>query len=127
MKVLEGLFYTKDHEWIKVDGDKAYLGITDYAQKALGNLVYIELPEIDTELNAGDTFGTLESVKAASDSFIPVDGTILEINDSVVDDPSLVNQDAYENWLICFKILNESQLDGLMQAGEYKEFCSKED
>jgi glycine cleavage system H protein len=126
MKVVKGLHYTKEHEWLRVEGEKAYLGITDYAQHALGDIVYIELPEVDTEFNAGDSFGTIESVKAASDSYIPVDGKILEINEAVVDDPALVNADAFENWMICFEMSDASQLNELMDAEEYEAFCSKE-
>lgn len=126
MKVLNGLYYTKEHEWLKIEGEKAYLGITDFAQHSLGDIVYIELPEVDTEFNAGDSFGTIESVKAASDSYIPVDGKILEINEAIEDDPALVNTDAFENWMICFEITDSSQLNALMNAQEYEDFCSKE-
>lgn len=126
MKVLEGLFYTKEHEWLKVEGNEAYLGITDFAQHALGNIVYVELPEVDTEFSSGETFGAVESVKAASDVFIPVDARITEVNEALVDEPELVNKDAYENWMIKFELLNKSQLEDLMQAGEYEDFCSKE-
>lgn len=126
MKVLNGLYYTKEHEWLKVEGDTAYLGITDFAQHALGDIVYIELPETDTQFNAGDSFGTIESVKAASDSYIPVDGRIIEVNEAVVDDPAIVNADAFENWMIKLEITDPSQLNGLMNDKEYTEFCSKE-
>jgi glycine cleavage system H protein len=126
MKVLEGLFYTKEHEWLKVEGNEAYLGITDFAQHALGNIVYVELPEVDIEFNSGETFGAVESVKAASDVFIPVDAKITEVNEALVDEPELVNKDAYENWMIKFELLDKSQLEDLMQAGEYEDFCSKE-
>lgn len=126
MKVLNGLYYTKEHEWLKVEGETAYLGITDFAQHALGDIVYIELPETDTQFNAGDSFGTIESVKAASDSYIPVDGRIIEVNEAVVDDPAIVNADAFENWMIKLEITDPSQLNGLMNDKEYTEFCSKE-
>lgn len=126
MKVIEGLLYTNEHEWIKVDGNEAYLGITDYAQDALGSIVFVELPEVDAELSAGDTFGTVESVKAASDIYIPVDGKITEVNDILADSPELLNEDPYENWMIHFEISDSSQLDKLMQAKDYEAFCSKE-
>lgn len=126
MKVLKNLFYTKEHEWVKVEGEKAYIGITDFAQHALGSIVYVELPEVDSEFSEGDTFGTIESVKAASDVFIPIDGKVIEINDSIVDNPELVNEDAFENWMICVEILNKSQLDGLMSADTYEKFCNEE-
>jgi glycine cleavage system H protein len=123
MNVLKDLLYTKDHEWVKVEGDKAYVGITDYAQHALGDIVFVELAEVDTELSAGDSFGAIESVKAASDSYIPVSGTVIEVNEAVVDDPSLLNQDAYENWMVCISIKDKSELDELMTAEQYEAHC----
>ncbi|MGB9678819.1 MAG: glycine cleavage system protein GcvH [Thermoanaerobacteraceae bacterium] len=126
MKVLEGLYYSKDHEWVKVENDKAYIGITDYAQHSLGNIVYIELPEVGTELSAEDVLGVAESVKAASDVYIPVDGKVLEVNNSIVDDPSLVNTDPYENWMVLVELKDKSQLDSLMTKEQYEEFISKE-
>ena len=126
MKTVEGLFYSKDHEWVKVDGDKAYIGITDFAQHALGSIVYVELPEVDTELSADDTFGAVESVKAASDLFTPIDGTVVEINEALEDNPELVNEDAFKNWMIVVEILDKSQLENLLSAKDYEEFCNKE-
>jgi glycine cleavage system H protein len=123
MNVLKDLLYTKDHEWIKVEGEKAYIGITDYAQHALGDIVFVELTEVDTELNAGDSFGAIESVKAASDSYIPVSGTVVEVNEAIVDDPSLLNQDAYANWMIAIALSNKSELDELMNAEQYEAHC----
>lgn len=123
MNVLKELLYTKDHEWIKVEGDKAYIGITDYAQHALGDIVFVELQEVGTELSAGDSFGAIESVKAASDSYIPVSGEIVEVNEAVVDDPSLLNQDAYANWMICINLSNKAELDELMNAEQYEAHC----
>jgi glycine cleavage system H protein len=126
MKVLKELLYTKEHEWIRVEGEKAYIGITDFAQHALGSIVYVELPEVDSEVSEGDTFGTIESVKAASDVFMPIDGKILEVNEAIVDNPELVNEDAFENWMVCAEILNNSQLQGLMSADSYEKFCNEE-
>lgn len=126
MKVVEGLLYTNEHEWVKVDGSEAYLGITDFAQHALGDIVFVELPEVDTEFSTGDAFGTVESVKAASDVYIPVAGKITEANDVIVDSPELLNDDPYENWMIRFEITDNSELNKLMQAKEYEDFCSKE-
>jgi glycine cleavage system H protein len=123
MNVLKNLLYTEDHEWIKVEGEKAYIGITDYAQHSLGDIVFVELPELDAEFNAGEAFGTVESVKAASDTYIPVSGTVIEINEAVVDDPSLLNQDAYENWMICINLKDKSELDKLMNAAQYEAQC----
>ncbi|AIS51447.1 glycine cleavage system H protein GcvH [Thermoanaerobacter kivui] len=126
MKVLEGLYYSKDHEWVKVEGDKAYVGITDYAQHSLGNIVYIELPEVGAELSAGDVLGVVESVKAASDVYIPVNGKVIDVNTSIIDDPSLVNNDPYENWMILVELKDKSQLDNLMTAEKYKKFLDEE-
>lgn len=126
MKVLENLMYTKDHEWVKVDGDKAYIGITDYAQDALGDIVYVELPEVDDELTKNETFGTIESVKAASDSFAPVSGTVIEVNEELEDTPDALNADPYENWILCVKLSEKSELEELMNAEDYKKFVSEE-
>lgn len=126
MRILENLFYTKEHEWLEVNGNKVYIGITDYAQKSLGDIVFIELPEIDIEFSAGDSFGVIESVKAAADLYIPVDGNIIKINDAIVDDPALVNESAYDNWMIYIELKDKTQLEVLMNAEEYRKFCSKE-
>lgn len=126
MKVLKNLLYTKEHEWVKVSGGKAYIGITDFAQHALGDIVFVELPEADTEISEGDALGVVESVKAASDIYMPIDGKVLEANEAIVDDPALVNEDAYENWMILVEIMNKAQLEDLMTAEEYEDFCSKE-
>lgn len=127
MKVLENLFYTEDHDWVKVEGDTAFIGITDFAQHALGDIVYVELPEVDSEFSQGDTFGVIESVKAAADIHIAVGGKIIEINENISDDPALLNQDAYENWMIKIELSDKSELDNLMKSEEYEEFCSKEE
>jgi len=126
MEVLEGLYYSKDHEWVKVEGDKAYIGITDYAQHSLGNIVYVELPEVGAELSAGDVLGVVESVKAAADVYTPVDGKVLEVNNAIVDDPSLVNNDPYGSWMALVELKDKSQLDNLMTAEEYKKFLDEE-
>ena len=125
MKEIGGILYSKDHEWVKVEGSKAYVGITDYAQKALGDIVYVELPEIDDEFESGDSFGVVESVKAASDLFLPVSGRIIEINEDLEDSPELVNEDAFKNWLVLVEMSDESQLETLMNGEEYKSFCIK--
>ena len=123
MNLLKDLLYTKNHEWIKVEGEKAYVGITDFAQHALGDIVFVELSEVDAELSAGDSFGAIESVKAASDSYIPVSGTIVEVNEAVIDDPSLLNQDAYANWMVAIALSNKSELDELLSAEQYEALC----
>ena len=119
-KVLEGLFYSKSHEYVKVEGDEAYIGITDYAQKQLGNIVYVDLPEVDDEVAADEEFGAVESVKAASDLNSPVSGTVVEVNEKLEDKPELINQDAFANWIIKVKLSDKSELDGLMDAEAYK-------
>ncbi|MCM0648021.1 glycine cleavage system protein GcvH [Clostridium swellfunianum] len=127
MKVLKDLLYSKEHEWVKVKGKKAYIGITDYAQHALGSIVYVELPEVEAEFSAGEVFGAVESVKAASDMFTPVSGTVLEVNDAVVDDPALVNENAFENWMIIIEMSDKSELEDLLTSEEYEDFCDKEE
>lgn len=123
MKTLEGLLYTKEHEWIKIEGTKVYMGITDYAQHALGNVVFVELPEVDDEIEEGGTAATIESVKAASDAYSPVKCTIIEINENIVDNPELLNEDPYENWMICFETEDTDKLKKLMSKEEYDKFC----
>ena len=124
-KVIEGLYYSESHEYVKVDGDFAYIGITDYAQHALGNVVYVDLPEVDDEVEAGEEFGAVESVKAASDIISPVSGTVVEVNEALEDQPELLNQDAYENWIIKVELSDKAELDSLMDAKAYEEFCAK--
>lgn len=125
MKIVKELLYTEQHEWVKVEGNKAYIGITDYAQKAMGDIVFVELPEVDTELNKEDAFGVIESVKAASDMYMPIDGKVLEVNEELVDDPALVNADAYGSWMVLVEITDESQLESLISAEGYEELCNK--
>lgn len=125
MKVVQGLYYSKNHEWVKVDEDKAYIGITDYAQHSLGDIVFVELPELDEEYNAEDTICTVESVKAASDIYTPVSGTCVEINEELEDDAALLNDDPYGKWIAAFELSNDSELEELMNAEEYEEFCNQ--
>ena len=124
-KVLEGLYYSESHEYVRVEGDFGFIGITDYAQNALGNVVYVDMPEVDDEVSAGEEFGAVESVKAASDLMSPGTGVVVEVNEALEDQPELVNQDAYENWIIKVKISDKSELDGLMDAKAYAAFCEK--
>ena len=125
-KVMEGLYYSESHEYVRVDGEYGYIGITDYAQNALGNVVYVDMPEVDDEVEAGEEFGAVESVKAASDLISPVSGTVVEVNEALDDQPELVNQDAYENWIIKVEMSDESELENLMDAAAYEAFCEKE-
>ena len=124
-KVIEGLYYSESHEFVKVEGNIASIGITDYAQQALGNIVYVDLPDVDDELEAGDDFGAVESVKAASDLSTPVSGTVVEVNDALEDTPELINQDAFGAWIIKVELSDTSELDNLMDAKKYEEFCNK--
>lgn len=125
-KVIEGLYYSESHEYVKVEGDIAYVGITDYAQHSLGNIVYVDMPEVDDEVKAGEEFGAVESVKAASDLISPVSGTVIEVNESLEDQPELINQDAFGNWIMKVQLSDKSELDALMDVKAYEELCAKE-
>ena len=122
-KVIEGLYYSESHEYVKVEGEFAYVGITDYAQNALGNVVYVDLPEVDDEVEADEDFGAVESVKAASDLISPVSGTVVEVNEALEDKPELINEDPFENWIIKVQLSNTAELDNLMDAQAYEDFC----
>jgi glycine cleavage system H protein len=122
-KVIEGLYYSESHEYVKVEGEFGYVGITDYAQSQLGNVVYVDMPEVDDEVTAGEEFGAVESVKAASDIISPVSGTIIEVNEALDDEPELLNKDAFGNWIIKVELSDKSELDGLMDAKAYEAFC----
>ncbi len=125
-KVIEGLYYSESHEFLKVEGNIGIIGITDYAQHALGNVVYVDMPDVDDEVEAGAEFGAVESVKAASDLNSPVSGTVVEVNEALEDTPELINQDAYANWIIKVEMSDESELENLMDAVAYEDFCEKE-
>ena len=124
-KVIEGLYYSESHEFVRVEGDFGFIGITDYAQNALGNVVYVDMPDVDDEVEAGEEFGAVESVKAASDLYSPVSGTVVEVNEALEDQPELINQDAFENWIIKVELSDKSELDSLMNAADYAAFCEK--
>ena len=122
-KVIEGLYYAESHEYVRVEGEFGYIGITDYAQSQLGNVVYVDMPEVDDEVTAGEEFGAVESVKAASDLFSPVSGTVVEINEALEDEPELVNKDAFENWIIKVQLSDKSELENLLDAAAYEAIC----
>lgn len=126
MNVKEGLLYAEDHEWVLVDGDVATIGIADFAQDQLGDIVYVELPEEDDEFDIEEAFSAVESVKAAADIYMPISGKVVEINEDVMDDPALLNEAPYENWLIKVEITDNSQLDDLMNSEEYEKFLAEE-
>lgn len=119
--VMEGLYYAESHEYVKVEGEFGYVGITDYAQHELGNVVYVDMPEVDDEVTAGEEFGAVESVKAASDLLSPVSGTVVEVNEDLEDQPEKINEDAFGNWIIKVKLSDQSELDNLMDAKAYAE------
>lgn len=125
-KFVDGLYYSESHEYVKVEGDFAYIGISDFAQNALGNVVYVDMPEVDDEVEAGEDFGAVESVKAASDLTSPVSGTVVEVNEALEDTPEIINQDAFANWIIKVELSDKTELDNLMDAAAYVEFCEKE-
>jgi glycine cleavage system H protein len=123
--ILEGLRYAESHEYVKVEGEYGYVGITDYAQHALGNVVYVDMPDVDDEVTAGEEFGAVESVKAASDLISPVSGTVVEVNEALEDSSELINEDAYENWIIKVELSDKGELDNLMDATAYAAFTEK--
>ena len=122
-KVIEGLYYSESHEYVKVEGEFGYVGITDYAQEQLGTVVYVDTPEEGDEVTAGQEFGAVESVKAASDLISPVSGEVVEVNAELEDQPELVNSDAFANWIIKVKLSDTSELDSLMGAADYRKCC----
>ena len=124
-KIIEGLLYSESHEFVKVEGNTAYIGITDFAQSQLGNVVYVELPEEGDEVEAEEAVGAVESVKAASDLIAPVSGTVLEVNEALNDEPELVNKDAFENWIMKVELSDTEQLKGLMSAADYEKFVAQ--
>lgn len=126
MKVEKGLLYTKDHEWAKVEGNTVTIGLTAYAAEHLGDIVYVELPEVDDELAKGDTLASIESVKAASDVYASFDGKVVEINEELDDEPALLNQDSYANWIAKIEISDESQAEELLSDEEYEKLLAEE-
>lgn len=126
-KTIEGLFYSESHEWVKVDGETAIIGISDHAQQAMGNIVYVDMPEEEDEVTANEDFGAVESVKAASDLISPVSGVVVEVNEALADAPELLNKDTYKNWIIKVKMDDPEELKNLMDAAAYEKFCENEE
>ena len=122
-KVIEGLYYSESHEYVRVEGNIGYIGITDYAQEQLGNVVYVDMPEEGDEVTATEDFGAVESVKAASDLISPVSGTVLEVNEALEEQPELINQDAFANWIIKVELSDPSEMENLMDAATYDAQC----
>lgn len=124
-KILDDLRYADSHEWVKMDGDIATVGITDYAQHALGDIVYVDMPEEGNEVVKGEEFGAVESVKAASDLISPVSGEVVEINEDLDDEPALLNKDPYTNWIMKVKISDASEIEDLLDAAAYAKICEE--
>ena len=120
------IYYSETHEYVKVEGNIGFIGISDYAQRSLGNVVYVDMPEVDDEIEAGEEFGAIESVKAASDLITPVSGTVIEVNEALADNPRLVNEDAMANWIIKVELSDPSELENLMDEDAYKALCEAE-
>lgn len=123
-KVLEGLKYAESHEWVKVEGDIAVIGISDFAQHSMGDLSYVDMPSVGDEVTAGEEFGAVESVKAASDLISPVSGTVIEVNEALEDEPELLNEDPYANWIIKVQMSEPGEFDSLLDAAAYEKLCN---
>ena len=125
-KINDDLLYTRDDEWVHVEGDEATIGVSDYAQDSLSDIVYLEVPGVGDSFGQGDTFGVVESVKAAADLYMPVSGEVVAINEALLDQPELVNSDPYgEAWMIRVRLSDKSELDELMDAGAYRTYCEE--
>ena len=122
-KVIEGLYYSESHEFVRIEGEYAYVGITDYAQHQLSNVVHVDMPDVDDEVAQGEEFGAVESVKAASDLISPVTGTVVEVNEELADNPQLINEDAFSNWIIKVKVDDTEELKNLLDAKGYEAIC----
>lgn len=119
-KIIEGLHYSESHEWVKVEGDIAVIGVTDFAQKEMGDITYVDMPDVDDEVTSNEEFGALESVKASSDLISPVSGTVVEKNEALEDAPEMINQDAYANWIIKVKMSDPAEINSLLDSKAYK-------
>ncbi|MDO5754644.1 MAG: glycine cleavage system protein GcvH [Tissierellia bacterium] len=126
MNIDKNLFYTEDHEWVKKEDDYAYIGIADYAQDSLGDIVYVELPDEEDNFEAEESVASVESVKAASEVFTPFSGTVVEVNEDLDDDPGILNEKPYEAWIVKMKVDDPAELDKLMSAEEYENFLKEE-
>jgi glycine cleavage system H protein len=126
MKILDNLLYTEDHEWIRIEGEEAFIGVTDYAQSQLGDVVFVEVETEGENLDKKEAFGTIEAVKTVSDVFMPVSGEVLEFNEKLADNPELINKDPYgEGWLIKIKFSDKAELDSLLDAAKYQEIAGE--
>lgn len=127
MNMVKGLKYSREHEWVKVEGNVAYIGITNYAQLALGDIVFVELPEVGKVLKSGDVLGVVESVKAASDIYAPVSGKVVKVNEELAGTPEKINTEPYESWIAAVELSDSSELESLMDEEQYGRFCLKEE
>ncbi len=123
-KIIEGLKYSESHEWVKVEGNVAVIGVSDFAQAEMGDITYVDMPDVDDEVSAGEEFGALESVKASSDLYSPVSGTVIATNEELEDSPEAINEDAYAAWIIKVEMSDPSELDALMDAAAYEAFIA---
>ena len=121
-KIIDTLFYTDSHEWVKIEGEYAFVGITDFSQNQLGNIKYIDSGDVSNNVDKGDEFGSIESTKAASDLMAPLSGSIVEVNKELINSPELINKDPYECWIIKIKLTDLSEVDSLMDANAYRDF-----
>lgn len=122
-KIVEGLLYSESHEWVKVDGNVAIIGVSDFAQSEMGDITYVDMPDVDDEIAAGDEFGALESVKTSSELISPVSGKVIACNDELEDKPELINEDAYRSWIVKIEMSDKAELDTLLSAGAYAEIA----
>ncbi len=122
-KIVEGLLYSESHEWVKVDGNVAIIGVSDFAQSEMGDITYVDMPDVDDEIAAGDEFGALESVKTSSELISPVSGKVIACNDELEDKPELINEDAYRAWIVKIEMSDKAELDTLLSAGAYAEIA----
>jgi len=122
-KVIEGLLYSESHEWVKVDGNVAIIGVSDFAQAEMGDITYVDMPDVDDKVEAGKDFGALESVKASSELFSPVSGTVVAVNENLEDAPEKINEDAFAAWIIKVEMSDKSELDALLSAADYEKIA----
>jgi glycine cleavage system H protein len=127
MSSINELKFAESHEWVKVEGNKAIVGISDFAQSELGEIVFVELPQVGDELSKGDPLGVVESVKAASDIYAPVSGNVVEVNEELLYEPGKINEQAYESWFVAIEMTDPSELDDMLDAAAYEKLCKEED
>lgn len=125
MNIIKGLYYTKNHEWLRIEGEFGYVGVTDFAQHSMGDIVFVELPEVDVVISAEDILGVVESVKAASDIYSPVSGTVVEVNTILEDTPELINEEPFDAFIAKIRLTDTNEISDLLNADEYEAFCGE--